>query len=522
LTHIWTEILSHVAGGGVSVHVQRLLCDPYFYDISSLRAAAHQAVQLFVLQQRGSSKTFAVDASKPSEISHVCLFISSLPSEYIDGSSVRALIFLCLDLAGHHFAQAGAAVPAKRKAKSNDIATAKQLSTAESATSASLICAASSLAHASPFAIRHDQAYKAFHDFFSSALVHLAADEAPQSSDVTIACCSLLQRLSFAAVQQCEPSAPSNGLTNFFDSFIQLLTSSSSAICSKFALSILQGVDCNASSRALPPSFRTLSPLSEKHLLLAWSQGQSAAHLQQFAQCLAIRRRLQVSDGCDALVSSLPLLVGYCVEWCSQQQRPSLDHATHIAAFLAEYVQILPALEPQPRPAVLLTIFGIATVLEHDHAAVGIQIINSVLSSGIHSTATTLLKATMSLLNPSRLPFDEAFASSCSRMLTAIYCGPRWQQRLRTLEKSVDAVICLCGGAAVSCCAVRKFDCASVFMASLSSVLAGSQSLAVPLPALRCALQCSLAVFQQLCAPADSDAAAGTSSHLALSACSWM
>ena len=158
--------------------------------------------------------------------------------------------------------------------------------------------------------------------------------------------------------------------------------------------------------------------------------------------------------------------------------------------------------------------------MEHDHPALGIRIINSMLSCGIHSTATTLLKASMSLLNPSRIPFDEAFASSCSRIFPAIYCGPRWQQRLRILEKSVEAVVCLCGGAAVSSCASGKFDAASVFMQSLSAVLAGSQSLAVPLPALRCALDCSVAVFQQLCAPAH--AAVASHSNLALSACSWM
>jgi hypothetical protein len=181
---------------------------------------------------------------------------------------------------------------------------------------------------------------------------------------------------------------------------------------------------------------------------------------------------------------------------------------------------MFPSLEPEPRPAVLLTVFGIAAVLEHDHTGSGIRIINSILSCGIHSTAATFLKATMSLLNPSRIPLDEAFASSCSRIFSAIYSGPRRQQRLRTLEKSVDAVIHLCGGAAVSCCTSRKFDSASVFMTSLASVLTGSQSLAVPLSALRFALDCSLAVFQQLCAYAASDADA--SSVLAVSACSWM
>lgn len=521
LTHIWTEILSHVAGGCMSAHVQRLLCDPYFYDIPSLRAASIEAVMLFVQQQRGKNKKGWGDSCKPTEITHVCSFISSLPSDYIDGSSARALIVLCLELVGQHFVADTAALAKK---KSSRISVPQHSLAALPATSSALILAAASLAHACPSAVCLGVADRPFHEFFSSALEHLGADQVQntQSSEFLIACSCLLQRLSFAAVHQCDSLAPNNGLTDFFEFFIQLLMSSSSSVCSKFALSILQGVDGSATSRALPPSFRALSPLSEKHLLLAWSHQQSAALLQQFAQCLATRRRLHVTDGCDALVSSLPLFLAHCVEACSQQQRPSLDQATQIAAFLAEYVLILPALEPQPRPAVLLTIFGIATVLEHHHPALGIQIINSMLLSGIHSTATTLLKATMSLLNPCRVPFDEAFASSCSRIFPAIYCGPRWQQRLRTLEKSVDAVISLCGGAAVSCCAHSQYESASVFMASLSSVLSGSQSLAVPLSALRCALDCSLSVFQRLCAPSSSGTVTGPSSDLALSACSWM
>lgn len=519
LLHIWTEILCHVAGGCMSAHVQRLLCDPYFYDISSLRAAAMQALQLFLQQQRGTGKHSHVSC-KPNEITLVCSFVSSLPSHYIDDRSVQALVMLCLELAGHHLKQVDAAVPDKKKGKSSRNAAAERPPAAVPAPSAALVFAAASLAHARPSSVCLVAADRAFHDFFSSALAHLCADEATQSSELLSASCCLLQRLSSAALQHCDAPAPNKHLIDFLDFFIHLLISSSSSICSQFALSILQGVDSSATSPALPPSFRTLSPLSEKHLLSAWARNQSVAHLQQFAQCLAIRRRLQVSDGCDALVLQLPLFLAYCVETCSQQQRPSLEQATHIATFLAEYVQILPALEPQPRPAVLLAIFGVATVLEHDHPALGIRIINSMLSCGIHSTATTLLKASMSLLNPSRIPFDEAFASSCSRIFPAIYCGPRWQQRLRILEKSVEAVVCLCGGAAVSCCASSKFDAASVFMQSLSAVLAGSQSLAVPLPALRCALDCSVAVFQQLCAPAH--AAVASHSNLALSACSWM
>ena len=526
LTHIWTEIFSHVAGGCMSAHVQRLLCDPYFYDISSLRAASILAVQLFVQHQRSSGNGRNMhDDVKPDEISHVCSFISSLPSNYIDDCSVHALISLSLELAGHHFGQTEAtAVPAKKKGKSSQVSAASKLSfSAVPASATSLICAAASLAHACPSSICLGAANRTFHDFFSLALTYLGTDNVPQSSEILIACCCLLQRLSSAAVQQRDSPGPDKDLTDFFDFFIDLLNSSSSLICSKFALSILQGVDCHATSRSLPPCFHSLSPLSEKHLLLAWSQNKSVGHLQQFAQCLAIRRRLQISDGSEALISSLPQFLAYCAETCSLQQRPAFDHAAHVANFLSEYVQILPALQPQPCSAVLLTIYGIATILEHDHPASGVQIISSMLSCGVHSTSTTLLKATLSLLNPSRIPFDEEFASSCSRIFPVIYCGPRWQQRLRTLEKSVDAVICLCGGAAVSCCASRNFESACTFMTSLSAVLAGSQSLAVPISAIRCALDCSLAVFQQLCAPAHSDAAGEKQSkNLALSAFSWM
>jgi hypothetical protein len=523
LTHIWSEILSHVAGGHTSSHVQRLLCDPYFYDISSLRAASIPAVQLFVQQQMSSGKNWR-DGSKPDEISHVCSFISSLPPNYIDNCSVNALIGLCIDLSGHHFAPSdAAAVTGKRKGKSGQVATASSSSCAASAASAaSLICSAASLAHAYPSSARLCAANRAFHEFFSSALTYLCADQSAQCSELLVACCCLLQRLSSAAVQQCDVPGAYKDITSFFDFFIDLLNSSNSSICSKLALSILQGIDCSAASNVLPPSFHSLSSLSERHLLMSWSQSHSATLLQQFAQCLAIRRRLQVSDRSDALIAALPLFLAYCVETCSQQQRPSLDHATHVVNFLAEYVQIFPALEPQPRSAILLTIFGIATVLEHDHPSLGVQIISSMLSCGAHSTSTTLLKATMSLLNPSRIPFDEEFASSCSRIFPVIYCGPRWQQRLRTLERSVDAVICLCGGAAVSCCSSRKFDSAVTFMTSLSSVLAGSQSLAVPLSALRCALDCSLAVFQQLCAPVQLQDDDGKHSNLALASCSWM
>jgi hypothetical protein len=524
LTHIWTEILSHVSGGHISTHVQRLLCDPYFYDISSLRAASIIAVQQFVQQQRSSGKNWPDDC-KPDEISHVCSFISSLPPDYIDDSSVHALIVLCLDLASHYFVPFNfAAATGKKKSKSNQAATASMhmCSSVSGESSASLICAAASLAHACPASARFGAANRTFHDFFSSALTFICSDQSLQSSELVVACCCLLQRLSSAAVHHCNLSGPNKDITLFFDFFIDLLNASSSSICSKFALSILQGVDCNTTSDALPPSFHALAPLSERHLLVAWSQNQSVTYLRQIAQCLAIRRRLQVSHGSDSLISSLPLFLAYCVETCSQQQRPSVDHASNVAIFLAEYVQILPALEPQPCSAILLAIFGIATVLENDHPSLGVQIISSMLSCGIHSTSTTLLKAAMSLLNPSRIPFDEEFASSCSRIFPVIYCGPRWQQRLRTLEKSVDAVICLCGGAAVSCCSSRKFDCASTFMTSLSSVLAGTQSLAVPLSALRCALDCSLAVFQQLCAPAQSDSNSSYQSNLSLSSCSWM
>jgi hypothetical protein len=513
LIHIWIEILSHVAGGCMSTHVQRLLCDPYFYDISSLRAAASKGVGHFVQQHRGTSKNWH-STCKTSDIIHVCSFLSALPSQYMDDGSMHSLIVLCLEIAAHHFSQTAASSSVRKKGKSNPVTTELPASLA------SLIYAAASLAHAFPSAVYLVAADGSLRDLFSSALVYFCADNQTSVSELSTACCCLLQRLSTAAVHTGDTVAQNKDLIDFFDFFIGNLISCNSLICSQFALSILQGVDCKSSSRYLPPSFRTLSPLSEKHLLMAWSQNRCSSHLLPFAQCLAIRRRLQVTDDSDALVATLPALLADCAESCAHQNCPSLQHATHVASFLAEYVQILPALQPQPRPAVLLTVFGIATVLEHHHPATGIQIINSMLSCSSHSTATTLLKATMSLLNPSRIPFDEMFASSCSRIFTALYCGPRWQQRMKTLEKSVEAVICLCGGAAVSCCTNGKFDCASVFMSSLSSVVSGSQSLAVPLHALRCALDCSLAVFQQLCAPADSDGC--KESDLAATACSWM